>query len=234
MNTHSTLFSSPEFHRLPVRGEAATYPVHRIFCVGRNYVEHAKEMGLEVDREAPFYFLKSPLAAVESGRTLAYPPGTSNFHYEIELVVAIGRPAFRIEVDQALSVVYGYAAGLDMTRRDLQLDARAKGRPWDLGKDFEQSAVIGEIAKAHELGSIGPQRIHLAVNGSTRQDANLCDLVWSVPEIISHLSRYYHLEPGDLIFTGTPAGVGPVIAGDVIQGEIDGLAPVSLTIGAAE
>ncbi|CAM5762999.1 fumarylpyruvate hydrolase [Labrys miyagiensis] len=234
MSANKTLFPAVEFPAIPVRGEQGAYPVHRIFCVGRNYADHAKEMGVEVDREAPFYFLKSPLSTVTSGLTLSYPPGTANYHYEMELVVAIGRPAFRVRTTDAPSVVYGYAAGLDMTRRDLQLDARAKGRPWDLGKDFEQSAVVAEITKAEDFGPVGAQRIRLEVDGQVRQDAHLADLVWSVPEIIAHLSGFYHLVPGDLVFTGTPAGVGPVIAGNVIRGEIDGLEPVSLTIGAAE
>ncbi|MBO1042305.1 fumarylacetoacetate hydrolase family protein [Brucella pituitosa] len=232
--TSLKLFPSPAFPSIKVLGEQATYPVHRIFCVGRNYAEHAKEMGVEVDREAPFYFLKSPLSVVNTGLTLSYPPGTANFHYEMELVVAIGGPAFRLRPDETAPVIYGYAAGLDMTRRDLQLDARAKGRPWDLGKDFEQSAVVSGIVKATEFGVVGKQRIRLDVDGTTRQDARLSDLVWSVPEIIAHLSGFYHLNAGDLIFTGTPAGVGSVKPGDVITGEIDGLPPVSLTIGEAE
>lgn len=232
--TSRKLFPSPAFPSIAVLGEEATYPVHRIFCVGRNYAEHAKEMGVEVDREAPFYFLKSPLSTVSSGLTLPYPPGTANFHYEMELVVAIGRPAFRLRPDETEPAIYGYAAGLDMTRRDLQLDARAKGRPWDLGKDFEQSAVVSDIVKATDFGVVGEQRIRLDVDGATRQDARLSDLVWSVPEIIAHLSGFYHLDAGDLIFTGTPAGVGAVMPGNVVVGEIDGLPPVSLTIGEAE
>jgi fumarylpyruvate hydrolase len=225
------LFPSPEFPLVPVKGETAAYPVHRIFCVGRNYAEHAKEMGVEVDREAPFYFLKSAWAIVPTGATIPYPPGTENYHYEMEFVLAVGRPVFKVGLEEAAAAVYGYAAGLDMTRRDLQLEARAKGRPWDLGKDFEQSAIIAEITKAAEFGEIGPQRITLKVGSEIRQDAKLADLVWSVPELVSHLSRFYHLAPGDLIYTGTPAGVGPVVVGDVIHGEIDGLAPVDLTIG---
>jgi fumarylpyruvate hydrolase len=228
------LFPSPEFPLVPVKGETAAYPVHRIFCVGRNYAEHAKEMGVEVDREAPFYFLKSAWAIVPTGATIPYPPGTENYHYEMEFVLAVGRPVFKVGLEEAAAAVYGYAAGLDMTRRDLQLEARAKGRPWDLGKDFEQSAIIAEITKAAEFGEIGPQRITLKVGSEIRQDAKLADLVWSVPELVSHLSRFYHLAPGDLIYTGTPAGVGPVVVGDVIHGEIDGLAPVDLTIGNPE
>ena len=234
MSAATRLFPSPEFPAVPVKGETAAYPVHRIFCVGRNYAEHAKEMGVEVDREAPFYFLKSALAIVPTGTTIPYPPGTANYHYEMEFVVAIGRPVFKAGLEEATAAVYGYAAGLDMTRRDLQLDARAKGRPWDLGKDFEQSAVIAEITKAAEFGEIGPQRITLKVGAETKQDAKLADLVWSVPELVSHLSGFYHLAPGDLIMTGTPAGVGAVVAGDVIRGEIDGLAQVDLTIGDPE
>ena len=192
--------------------------MHRIFCVGRNYAEHAREMGVEVDREAPFYFLKSALALVPTGATVPYPPGTSNYHHELELVVAIGAPAFRVGVDDAAGAVFGYAAGLDMTRRDLQLAERAKQRPWDLGKDFEQSAVIAPITRAADFGAVAGQRITLAVNGATRQDARLAELVWSVPELVSHLSRFYHLAPGDLIYTGTPAGVGAVGPGDVLVG----------------
>jgi fumarylpyruvate hydrolase len=217
---------------VPVRGERAGYPVRRVFCVGRNYAEHAKEMGVEVDREAPFYFTKSPLAIVPTGAVVPYPPGTANCHHEMELVVAIGAPAFRASVEEARGAVFGYAAGLDMTRRDLQIAERLKQRPWDLGKDFEQSAVIAPIARAAEF-AVGDQRITLSVNGATRQDARLSDLVWSVPELVSHLSRYYHLAPGDLIYTGTPAGVGAVVPGDTIRGTIDGLDPVELTIGPA-
>lgn len=219
---------------VPIAGEAGLFPVHRIFCVGRNYAEHAKEMGHEVDREAPFYFTKPATAVVPSGATIPYPPGTANYHYEMELVVAIGAPAFRVEKDAALDVVFGYAAGLDMTRRDLQLDARAKGRPWDLGKAFEQSAVISPLTRRDAFGAIGTQRIALTVDGAVRQQALLSDLVWSVPEIIAHLSGYYHLGPGDLIYTGTPAGVGAVAPGAVLEGTIDGLPPVRLMIGEAE
>ena len=229
-----TLFDIPTAPLVLVRGETAGYPVHRIFGVGRNYAEHAAEMGYEVDRETPFYFTKPASAIVETGSEVPYPPGTSNFHYEMELVVAIGAPAFRVSVEDAAKAIYGYAAGLDMTRRDLQLSERAKQRPWSLGKAFEKSAPIAEITKAAEFGEVGPQRIRLSVNDEIRQDARLRDLVWSVPELVSHLSRFYHLGPGDLIFTGTPAGVGPLAPGDRIHGEVDGLQPVSITIGAAE
>jgi fumarylpyruvate hydrolase len=228
------LFARFEARALPVRGEIDRYPVNRIFCVGRNYAEHAREMGVEVDREAPFYFTKSPSALVQSGATVAYPCGTANYHHEMELVIAIGRPAFRADRNAAATAILGYACGLDMTRRDLQLAARAKQRPWDLGKDFENSAVVSRISRAAHFGAIGDQRICLSVNGATRQDAKLSDLVWKAEELVSHLSQFYHLAPGDLIFTGTPAGVGPVSSGDRIVGEIDGLDPVELQIGAAE
>lgn len=228
------LFDIPDTPLVPVRGETAGYPVHRIFGVGRNYAEHAAEMGYEVDRETPFYFTKPASAIVPTGSEIPYPPGTSNFHYEMELVVAIGAPAFRVSVEDAAKAIYGYAAGLDMTRRDLQLSERAKQRPWSLGKAFENSAPIAEITKAADFAEIGPQRIWLKVGEEIRQDAHLSDLVWSVPELISHLSRFYHLVPGDLIFTGTPAGVGPLSPGDRITGEIDVLQPVTISIGAAE
>jgi fumarylpyruvate hydrolase len=229
----SYLFPPPAPKSIAVHGETALFPVNRIFCVGRNYADHAKEMGVEVDREAPFYFTKTPSSIESSGQTLPYPPGTKNFHYEMELVIAIGTPVFRVAKEEALSAVYGYACGLDMTRRDLQLEARAKQRPWDLGKDFEQSAVVATITRAKDFHA-ADQKISLSVNGATKQDAKLSDLVWSVDELVNHLSHYYHLVPGDIIFTGTPAGVGPVVPGDKIEGTITGLSPVSLSIGAAE
>ena len=227
----SYLFDPPAVPGIPVTGETAVYPVQRIFCVGRNYAAHAEEMGFKADREAPFYFTKPASAIVHGEATVPYPPGTQNYHYEMELVVAIGRAAFRVSESDAPSSVFGYAAGLDMTRRDLQLAARDKGRPWDLGKAFEQSAVIAPITRCSDFGEIRDQRISLQVNGETKQDARLSDLVWSVAEIVSHLSRYYHLGPGDLIYTGTPAGVGPVVPSDRLIGTIDGLEPVELTIG---
>ncbi len=228
------LFSVAPAPTVAVAGDEARYPVNRIFCVGRNYADHAKEMGVEVDREAPFYFLPPAGAIVPTGATIPYPPGTSNFHYEMEFVVAIGAPAWHVPVDKAMDAVFGYACGLDMTRRDLQLEARAKQRPWDFGKDFEQSAVITPILPKAAFGAVGPQRITLAVNGAVKQDAHLSDLVWSVEELVSHLSRYYHLVPGDLIYTGTPAGVGPVVSGDTVTGSIDGLPAIELKIGPAD
>ena len=228
------LFPSPTWPSVPVIGRSQLYPVHRIFCVGRNYAEHAKEMGVEVDREAPFYFLKDAQALVQTGQTVAYPPGTANYHYEMELVLAIGSPVFRADRAAAERAIFGYATGLDMTRRDLQLAARAKQRPWDLGKNFERSAIMAPLVEAAAFADLGPRRIALTVNGEVKQDAHLADLVWSPVDLVQDLSRYYHLMPGDLIYTGTPAGVGPVVAGDTIVGTIDGLPEIRLTVGAAE
>lgn len=225
------LFDLPAIPSIPVKGEKKHYPVSRIFCVGRNYVEHAKEMGIPVDREKPFYFTKSAAHFVNTGATVCYPGGTTNFHYEVELVVAIGKKIFNGDIAKARKSVFGYAVGLDMTRRDLQLSERAHQRPWDLGKDVEQSAVVSTITKAKDFGIVGPQRIHLSLNGALKQDAKLDDLVWKVDEIIAHLSKFYHLGPGDLIMTGTPAGVGAVLPGDKIRGDIDGLDPITIKIG---
>ena len=228
-----SLFPAPVPASLPVIGQPERFPVSRIFCVGRNYAAHAAEMGAEVDRGSPFYFLKSAHAVLESGSVLPYPPGTEDLHHEIEMVVAIGAPAFRVTADQAASAIWGYGAGLDLTRRDLQARAKAMQRSWDLGKNFEGSAVLSALTPAADFQPAG-QRIHLDVNGSTRQDSVISDMVWSIPEIIADLSQYYHLAPGDLIMTGTPAGVGAVTSGDRLAGGIAGLAPVELTIGPAE
>lgn len=228
------LFDLPDPVTVPVKGESAQYPVGRIFCVGRNYAAHAAEMGFEVDREAPFYFTKAPANAILSGASTPYPPGTKNFHYEMELVMAIGKPVFRASVEEATAAIYAYGCGLDMTRRDLQIASREKQRPWDLGKDVEDSAVLAPLTKAAEMGALGEQRIHLEVNGEVKQDATLNELIWKVDEIVMDLSKFYHLRPGDLIMTGTPAGVGPVVAGDRITGGIDGLDPIELTLTEAE
>lgn len=223
------LFPAPAPVTLPVEG-GGLYPVARIFCVGRNYADHAREMGHEPDREAPFYFTKTARHLAQSGLTLPYPPGTADFHHEMELAVALGAPAFRIPANQAMAKVFGYACALDMTRRDLQAAAKDKRRPWDTGKDFEGSAILAPLTPAARLGTPGPQAITLSVNGQARQQAHLSDMIWPVADIIAHLSTLYHLSPGDLILTGTPAGVGAVRRGDRIEGQIDGLAPVTLTI----
>lgn len=227
------LFEPPKVCSVPVRGEAAEYPVGRIFCVGRNYAAHAAEMGGEVDREAPWYFMKSSSAYVASGATIPYPPGTANFHYEMELALVLGAPVFRADEAEAQAAIYAYGCGLDMTRRDRQQDGKDHRRPWDLGKDIENGAVMAPLTRATDWQPAG-QRIHLEVNGEVKQDATLEDMVWNVAEIVAHLSKYYHLRPGDLIMTGTPAGVGPVVAGDAITGGIDGLDPIALKIGPAE
>lgn len=222
----TTLFPPRPQPTLPISGQAELYPVSRIFCVGRNYAAHAAEMGGEVDREAPFYFTKSAHHLAPSGATVPYAPGTSDLHHEVELVVALGKAAFRVSVQQAPACVYGYAVGLDMTRRDLQGAAKDKRRPWDTGKDFEGSAIIGPVTPGPM-----PTHISLTVNAVERQSAPLTDMVWDVPHLIAHLSALYHLQPGDLIMTGTPAGVGPVHPGDVLVGSAPGLDPVHLTIG---
>lgn len=229
------VWAPPPIASLPVRGSTARLPVNRLFFVGRNYHAHAVEMGKPVDKSAerPFYFTKSPQTLVESGATVPYPPETKNFHHEMELVVAIGAPGFRVPQHDAHRLVYGYACGLDMTRRDLQLVARDKGRPWDLGKDVEASSVVSEIvpmpATVLERGEIA-----LAVNGQPRQKSDLSMLIWNIRELIADLSLFYHLQPGDLIFTGTPEGVGSVVAGDRIAGHVEGVGEIALQIGAAE
>lgn len=227
------LFDLPAAPSVPVTGSDATFPVRRIFCVGRNYAAHAIEMGNQVDREAPIWFTKAPAALCLSGGEIPYPPGTEDCHYEMELVIAIGAPAFRVEPGAAPEVVFGYACGLDMTRRDLQNAAKAKGYPWDTGKDFENGAVLAPITPAAGFAPAG-QAIVLTRNGAKKQDGTLADMIWSIPELIADLSRLYHLAPGDLIYTGTPAGVGPVTAGDVLEGAVKGLEPLRLEIGAAE
>ena len=232
----SHVFNPPAVTSLPVIGLSERFPVHRVYCVGRNYEEHAKEMGF-TGREPPFFFLKpaDAVVPVEAGTTgtMAYPSLTSNLHHEIELVVAIGKAGFRIAAEQAHEYIYGYACGLDMTRRDLQLVARDKGRPWDLGKDVEQSSVASEIVpmpgKVIESGAI-----ELSVNGQIKQQSNIDKLIWNIREIIADLSLFYHLQPGDLIYTGTPEGVGPVVAGDKITGRVEGVGEIALNVGAAE
>lgn len=228
------VFPPPPVPSLPVRGVGVRLPVRRIFCAGRNYAAHAMELGAEAGRSAPFFFTKSPGALAQSGQTIPYPPGTRNFQYEIELVVCLGAHAFRVSPAEAVEAVYGYACGLDMTRRDLQRALRAAGQPWDLGKDVESSAVVAEITPAGDFGVPDNQRIWLDVDGELRQDARLSDMLWSPMALVAELSKFYHLAPGDLIFTGTPAGVAPLAPGARIHGRIEGLAPVEVTIGEPE
>lgn len=221
---------------LPLQTIAATsdgqsFPVRRVFCIGRNYAAHAREMGQDPDRDPPFFFTKWAETVVPSGTTIAYPTETGNFHYEAELVVAIGKGGRSIGGNDARSHIYGYATGLDMTRRDLQLEAREKGRPWDTGKNVEQSSPLGLIHPAAGVGHLQSGRIMLTVNGETKQEADLADMIWDVPEILAYVSRFYRLEPGDLIYTGTPANVGAVEKGDAIVVSIAGLSDCSIVIG---
>lgn len=215
---------------LAVVGETGRFPVRRIFCVGQNYAAHAREMGKDPTRDRPFFFSKPADAVVASGSAIPYPSRTTDFHHEIELVAAIGRGGADIAKEAALDHVLGYAAGVDLTRRDLQSEARKAGRPWDLAKGFDHSAPLGPIALAARIGHPAKGRIRLAVNGATRQDADLSDMTWSVAEIVAILSEFVRLEAGDLIFTGTPAGVGPIVAGDRLGGEIAGVGTVELSI----
>jgi fumarylpyruvate hydrolase len=226
-------FQLPDPVIAPIAGESEGFPVRRVFCVGRNYAEHAREMGMDPDREPPFFFTKWAEAVRPDGAVIAYPPATSNLHYEGELVVAIGKRGSGISAESALDHVFGYAAGLDMTRRDLQSEARKAGRPWDTAKNFAHAAPLGLIHPASETGHLASGAIWLKVNGETKQAADLADLIWPVPDIIAYLSELYAIEAGDVIYTGTPAGVGPVVAGDRIEMQIDGLTPLSVTIGEA-
>jgi fumarylpyruvate hydrolase len=226
-----TLLFQPQPAVLAKTSTGDEFPVRRIFCVGRNYAEHAKEMGFDPDREPPFFFTKWAETVVPSGQAIDYPQGTKNFHFEAELVVAIGTGGRNIAREAANDHIYGYATGLDMTRRDLQLVAREKGRPWDTGKNVEQSAPIGLIHPASEVGHIETGAITLTVNGETKQSADVADLIWPVADVIVFLSALYRLEPGDLIYTGTPAGVGAVVAGDRMVVAIDGLTPLETAVG---
>lgn len=232
--TTTYLWTPPPIYSLPVRGHSARLPINRLFFVGRNYHAHAVEMGRPVDKsvEQPFYFTKAPQTLVESGATIAYPSETKNFHHEMELVLVIGKPGFRVSEADAHKLIYGYACGLDMTRRDLQLAARDKGRPWDLGKDVEQSSVVSEVVPMPEK-VLDEGELVMTVNGAPRQKSDMNRLIWNIRELIADLSKFYHLQPGDLIFTGTPEGVGPVVPGDRIDGSVAGVGTISLFISEA-
>ena len=225
------IFPAAPAPTLLIVGSDDRIPVQRVFCVGRNYEDHAKEMGQQVERDEPFYFTKSNEAVVRDGAVVPYAQGTTNFHYEFELVVVMGAAAHNVSVADALSKVYGYGCGLDMTRRDLQLKKRAKQLPWDIGKDIEDSAPISAITPAAKFGVPAKQKIEMRQNGVTRQSSDLSFMIWSVPELISHLATLYHLRPGDVIMSGTPAGVGPCVAGDVLEGTIEGAGSLKVTIG---
>jgi fumarylpyruvate hydrolase len=223
------VIAPPPTITVPVAG-GSLFPVRRIFCVGRNYAAHARELGND-ERDPPFFFTKPADAVVTHGADAPYPPATGNLHHEMELVVAIARGGANIPASDALAHVFGYAAGLDLTRRDLQDEAKAARRPWDMSKAFDASAPIGEIVPAAQIGHPAAGAITLRVNGQPRQSGDLADQIWPVPEIIAALSRLVHLAPGDLIFTGTPEGVGPLHPGDLAEGEIAGIGTVSTRIG---
>ncbi len=232
----SFVFPPPAAVSAPVVGRAERFPVARIYCVGRNYEEHAKEMGF-TGREPPFFFMKpaDALVVVDAGQTasIAYPRMTANLHHEIELVVAIGTGGRNIQAADAHKHIFGYAVGLDMTRRDLQGEMKKQGRPWEIGKSFDQSAPMGPITPAAQAGAIEKAEISLQVNGKDRQRSHVSKLIWNIGETIEHLSAAWDLQPGDLIFTGTPEGVAAVVAGDTMAGHVDGLTPITVSVRAA-
>ena len=229
----SYVFNPPAVVSVPVVGRAERFPVHRIYCVGRNYEEHAKEMGF-TGREPPFFFMKPADAIVvaDAGQTatIPYPSLTANLHHEIELVVAIGRGGRNIQAADAASHIYGYAVGLDMTRRDLQSDMKKQGRPWCIGKAYDHSAPIGPITPAATAGDIANAAIWIQVNGSDRQRSNVSRLIWNIAETIEHLSAAWELQPGDLVYTGTPEGVAAVVKGDTMTGSVDGLTGITVQV----
>ncbi|MEN5037039.1 fumarylacetoacetate hydrolase family protein [Pseudomonas sp. TWI929] len=228
------LFEPAAVTSLPIAGSDQRYPVRRVYCVGRNYAAHAREMGFDPDREPPFFFCKpaDAVVPVANGQTLElpYPEETSNYHYEIELVAAIGKGGRNIPLEQANEHVFGYAVGLDMTRRDLQMKMREMGRPWEIGKAFDASAPIAPLYPASQVGHPAQAGIWLQVEGQDRQRSDIDKLIWSVPETIAYLSRFFELQPGDLIMTGTPEGVGPVVAGELMVGGVDGLGEIHVRV----
>ena len=220
----------PKTTVLPIKGSDTLFPVHRIYCVGRNYAAHAIEMGGNPDREPPFFFQKNPDNLATGGADFPYPNRSSDVHHEIELVVALQGGGIDIPLDQALEQVWGYAVGLDMTRRDLQGECKKLGRPWEISKAFEHSAPCSDLVPAAEIGHPEHGAVWLEVNGERRQEGDLGQLIWKVPEMISYLSGLFELAPGDLIFSGTPAGVGPIRRGDVLLGHIDGVGELKVTV----
>jgi len=227
----SYVITPAEQASLAVAGSDKRFPVRRVYCVGRNYAEHAREMGHDPDRDPPFFFSKPADAIVPAEGTIEYPPQTDDFHYEIELIVAIGKGGKNIPVAQALEHVWGYSVGIDLTRRDLQAVAKKMGRPWEWAKGFDVSGPSTPLKPASEVGHPATGRIWLSVNGDVRQQGDLSELIWSVPEVISYISESMALQPGDLIFTGTPAGVGAIRPGDVVTGGVDGVGSFEMKVG---
>ncbi len=229
----SYVFAPPATVSVPVAGSQSRFPVNRIYCVGRNYVEHAKEMGF-TGREPPFFFMKpaDALVIIDEGKTgeMPYPSVTKDLHHEMELVVAIGKGGKNIKAADASAHIYGYALGLDMTRRDLQGEAKKQGRPWEVGKAFDHSAPIGPIVPAAQAGDVNNTDISLTVNGSVRQSSNVSKLIWNIAETIEHLSALWELKPGDLIFSGTPEGVAAVVAGDLLEGKVAGVGTLKVKV----
>lgn len=227
----NTVIPAPEPVRLPVLGDRRSFPVHRVYCVGRNYAAHALEMGHDPDKEPPFFFQKNPDNLLCGAAAMPYPPATNEVHHEVELMVALKDGGRGIPTDRALAYVYGYAVALDMTRRDLQGQAKKLGRPWEVGKAFEHSAPCGPVVPVAAIGHPDRGRIWLDVNGQRRQDGDLAQMIWKVPEMIRILSTLFTLQPGDLIMTGTPSGVGPVQPGDRLHGHVDGVGDLEIAIG---
>jgi fumarylpyruvate hydrolase len=223
----------PAITSLAIAGSSERFPLRRVFCVGRNYAAHAREMGNDPDREPPFFFMKPADAVVPAAGTLPYPPATNDMHHEVEMVVALGKGGANVAPQDALSLVWGYGVGLDLTRRDIQAVAKEMSRPWDMAKGFDASAPCSELHPVSEVGHPSGARIWLEVNGTVKQDGNLDEMIWPVADVIAHLSRYVALQPGDLIFSGTPAGVGPLVPGDRVRGGLDGVAGFQLEVGAA-
>ena len=224
------VFAPPAVPTLPIVGSDEHFPVHRIYCVGRNFADHAVEMGHDPDKEPPFFFQKNPDTLVPSGAVISYPKMTRDVHHEVELVLALKAGGEDIPVERALDCVFGYAVGLDLTRRDLQGEAKKLGRPWEVGKAFEEAAPCSAIVPATTIGHPAAGRIFLKINDKVKQDGNLNQMIWKVPEMIAHLSTLFRLAPGDLIFAGTPAGVGPIARGDVLEGGVDGVGEIRLTV----
>ncbi|MEH6643655.1 fumarylacetoacetate hydrolase family protein [Vreelandella glaciei] len=230
MTTPRYVIAAPQQASLPIVGKEQRFPVHRIYCVGRNFAAHSVEMGHDPDKEPPFFFQKSPTTLITDGGALTYPTATQDVHHEVELVVALAKGGDNIPVEQALAHVYGYAVGLDMTRRDIQAEMKKKGRPWDTAKNFEGAAPCGAIRQAAEIGHPNHEKIWLKINGELKQEGYLDQMIWKVPEVIAQLSRLFRLQPGDLIMTGTPSGVGPVSVGDTLEGGVEGVGTLTTYI----